>query len=637
MGERRGRPTAAKVDGCPPFSGKTRDLLAGKVGFSSGKEYERARIRRRVRCPERRRCHGRRRCMTGAASFMTRLGARLVDNGYAVIPIMPGTKKPGRYHRGAWCDYPGWTRHCVRPTTENEIAVWSQWPDAGIGIAGGTVAAIDIDVADPGVALAIQRLAGERLGETPAVRIGRAPKRLLVYRTEAPFKGFKRPPIEILCEGQQFVAFAVHPDTGRPYEWPEESLADIDISGLPAIGEEAARAFAEAAYPLVPEPLRPARLAGGDGRHRAITAGRARRNAARRRGGARLHPQRRSRLRQLDAHRPRAEGRARRRRRSLFADWSAQSAKNVPEFTAKTWDGFHPTFIGAGTIYHHAIANGWSPDPALVLNGSIQMNGRHPAKALLEKLSLSNAASGKNSGSVPCPACAMSRRPAGPRRRARGHGRLHAGDRPAPTAGARRRRQLVRAGRAHGPPLSDRDQPPLEPLHRRHRRLRIGQEPQPRGHQRAVRRGRPRPASRRQPHRQRRRPAHRAAPRAGAAAADRRVRDVPLGRRRPQAEPAPHHRHPRHHDPAVHLGRDHLPRLRVRQPRRPARAARHQPALPLPLRHDNAAPLLGVAAGRQRRRRLVGPLPRASRPKTTIRRRTRQPASAPRRRPFWTR
>ena len=82
----------------------------------------------------------------------------------------------------------------------------------------------------------------------------------------------------------------------------------------------------------------------------------------------------------------------------LFADWSAQSAKDVPEFTAKTWDGFHPTFIGAGTIYHHAIANGWSPDPALVLNGSIQMNGRHPAKALLEKLSLPSRASGNNSG-----------------------------------------------------------------------------------------------------------------------------------------------------------------------------------------------------------------------------------------------
>ncbi len=326
--------------------------------------------------------------MTGAASFMTRLGARLVDNGYAVIPIMPGTKKPGRYHRGAWCDYPGWTRHCVRPTTENEIAVWSQWPDAGIGIAGGAVAAIDIDVADPDVALAIQRLAGERLGETAAVRIGRAPKRLLVYRTEAPFKGFKRPPIEILCEGQQFVAFAVHPDTGRPYEWPEESLADIDISGLPAIGEAGRARLRRGGVPLVPEPLRPARLAGGDGRTSSTTA--------RRRSQA--TPQA---VEAALAFIPNADldydswmrigmalkGALGDDGEALFADWSAQSAKNVPEFTAKTWDGFHPTFIGAGTIYHHAIANGWSPDPALVLNGSIQMNGRHPAKALLEKLS----------------------------------------------------------------------------------------------------------------------------------------------------------------------------------------------------------------------------------------------------------
>ena len=73
--------------------------------------------------------------------------------------------------------------------------------------------------------------------------------------------------------------------------------------------------------------------------------------------------------------------------KSLFSIWSAQSAKDVPDYTAKTWAGFRPTVIGAGTIYHHAMANGWSPDPALVLNGSIQVNGRHPAKALLEKLS----------------------------------------------------------------------------------------------------------------------------------------------------------------------------------------------------------------------------------------------------------
>ena len=177
------------------------------------------------------------------ASFMADLGARLVDNGYAVIPIMPGAKKPGRFVNGAWRDYPGWTKHCQRVTTDNEIAIWSGWPDAGIGIAGGTVAAVDIDVADGEMAVRIAELAHERLGETTAMRIGRAPKRLLVYRTEAPFKGFKLSPIEILCEGQQFVAFHIHPDTGRPYEWPEESLAEIDIGRLPAIDEARARAL----------------------------------------------------------------------------------------------------------------------------------------------------------------------------------------------------------------------------------------------------------------------------------------------------------------------------------------------------------------------------------------------------------
>ena len=34
------------------------------------------------------------------------------------------------------------------------------------------------------------------------------------------------------------------------------------------------------------------------------------------------------------------------------------------------------------------MANGWSPEPDLILNGNVRMNGRHPARALLEKLSL---------------------------------------------------------------------------------------------------------------------------------------------------------------------------------------------------------------------------------------------------------
>ena len=83
--------------------------------------------------------------------------------------------------------------------------------------------------------------------------------------------------------------------------------------------------------------------------------------------------------------------------------WSAQSAKDVPDYTAKAWAGFQPSSIGAGTIYHHAMANGWSPDPELTLNGNVRMNGRHPARALLEKLSSPAAStSAKIRGSPSC-------------------------------------------------------------------------------------------------------------------------------------------------------------------------------------------------------------------------------------------
>lgn len=41
-------------------------------------------------------------------SYMARYGLALRTNGYALLPIAPGTKKPGRFQRGEWVDYPQW-------------------------------------------------------------------------------------------------------------------------------------------------------------------------------------------------------------------------------------------------------------------------------------------------------------------------------------------------------------------------------------------------------------------------------------------------------------------------------------------------------------------------------------------------
>jgi hypothetical protein len=321
-----------------------------------------------------------------APGFMDRFGARLVLNGYPIIPIQPGTKKPGCYRGGGWRDYPDWTRHAARATTELELMQWCGWPDAGIGIVGGAVAAVDIDIADDAeLAQRIERLGRERLGDTPALRIGRPPKRLLVYRTVVPFKGIKRHPLEVLCLGQQFVAYAIHPATGRPYDWPEENLADLDLGSLPAIDDAQARTFLDEAIALLPERLRPARLpARPTGEARATHAQQGTPDA----------------VREALAWIPNADldydswvrigmaikGAIGDAGADLFGAWSAQSAKNDPAVTARNWAGFKPTSIGAGTLYHHAMARGWKPDAALVLDGSAPRDAVHPAAGLLAKV-----------------------------------------------------------------------------------------------------------------------------------------------------------------------------------------------------------------------------------------------------------
>ncbi len=323
--------------------------------------------------------------MSAVASFMARFGARLVANGYPILPIQPGTKKPGCHRGGGWRDYPAWTRHAARATTDLELQLWSGWPDAGVGIVGGTVAAVDIDIAnDAELALRIEQLVRERLGDTPALRIGRAPKRLLVYRTTEPFKGIKRHPLEVLCLGQQFVAYALHPATNRPYDWPEESLADLDLASLPAITEEQARAFLDEAVALLPQALRPSTL--------AVPAGVA--------GGRHAQQGTPEAVRAALAFIPNADldydswvriglaikGAIGEAGTELFAAWSAQSAKNDPAVTARNWAGFRPTSIGAGTIYHLAMERGWKPDADLALDGAAPRTAVHPAAGMLAKL-----------------------------------------------------------------------------------------------------------------------------------------------------------------------------------------------------------------------------------------------------------
>ena len=330
--------------------------------------------------------------MSDRPSFMADYGERLVDNGYPVIPIMPGSKVPGRFTGGQWSPYPDWTRHCDRPTKVLEVDIWRHWPGCAVGVAGGVVVGIDLDILDGDLAIRTAELATDMLGDTPCLRVGRAPKRLLVYRTTAPFGGRKRHPLEVLARGQQFVAYAVHPDTGRPYDWPQEGLAEVPLSRLSAVDEAGCAAFLDAAWRLLPRQVRQASLldhaptsawrgpSGPRGTLDAVTAA--------------LEYLPNEDLPWEDWFRigMALKGALGEEGRELWLAWSKSASKSGSSGKADTaerfWASARPHSIGAGTIYWLAEQRGWVSPPELTLSGdAAERAGQpHPAASLLAKV-----------------------------------------------------------------------------------------------------------------------------------------------------------------------------------------------------------------------------------------------------------
>lgn len=341
-------------------------------------------------------------------SNMAQHAARLVDNGYAVIPIMPGSKVPGRFTQGQWQPYPDWTRHCDRITTDVELDIWQHWPDCGIGIACGNVVALDIDILDAALAIALTDLAHEMLGEATCIRIGQAPKRLLVYRAATPFAGRKRHPIEVLARGQQFVAHAIHPGTGQPYVWPEENLVDVPLDRLPVITETQALEWLDRAHAMIPTEMKPKSLMGDmpsnatwqgpsdpRGTYEAVQAALA------------FIPNE-----GLDGTSWITIGNAIKAAlgeegKDLWCAWSRQSSKSgasgKPSTPERRWARLRPHSIGAGSIYDLAINRGWMPPPGVTLNAAIaeQAQQPHPAAGLLAKLTTMQSAAAPTPYRVP--------------------------------------------------------------------------------------------------------------------------------------------------------------------------------------------------------------------------------------------
>lgn len=117
---------------------------------------------------------------------------------------------------------------------------------ANTGLRADRFPAVDIDCMNENLAKVIENAALGELGPAP-IRFGRWPKRLLMYRTDAPFSRMRMiikvsetesHLVEILGAGQQYLVHGTHP-SGSTYSWQQDP-ADFELT---TITRESAEAF----------------------------------------------------------------------------------------------------------------------------------------------------------------------------------------------------------------------------------------------------------------------------------------------------------------------------------------------------------------------------------------------------------
>jgi hypothetical protein len=171
----------------------------------------------------------------------------LIHNGYT--PLCLYGKQPPQFGRNnARRGLSGW-QHLAN-VTSSQIHMWARvWPDAtNTGILTALTPALDIDVLNEIAVIDVEELVRERFEGSGRVlvRIGKPPKRAILFRALEPFPkitaALTRPgfeglgeKIELLCDRQQLVVHGIHPDTGKPYAWFHGAPWVVPRAELPLI------------------------------------------------------------------------------------------------------------------------------------------------------------------------------------------------------------------------------------------------------------------------------------------------------------------------------------------------------------------------------------------------------------------
>lgn len=187
-------------------------------------------------------------------------GETLVDMGYAAIPVLPGSKRPGSMSYGKWFGDLDWSRYCDRMPTPIEASIWARWPDAGVCVAlDKTLKVIDIDTDDQEIIDAVVDILPK---DGRDVRKKGAKGVSIFFRgsdaiENRPFNlvlagGHKGRVIDLLCYGRQTVLPpTLHPDLGRPYVWvTDDTLENTGVEELPLLPDDIAAKLAAALEPF---------------------------------------------------------------------------------------------------------------------------------------------------------------------------------------------------------------------------------------------------------------------------------------------------------------------------------------------------------------------------------------------------
>lgn len=164
-----------------------------------------------------------------------------IERGYSVIPIAPGTKRPGQWSQAdGWRGMSDWERFAHRLPTELELEHWYKWPDAGIGLLLGKLSGVlglDRDYDTKGTD-ALDKL----IPWTPVKKKG-AKGWTGFYRyngeRSCSFNIGGVRVLDVLSDGRQtLMPGTIHPD-GHTYVYlTEDLLEDFDPDKLPVLPDD---------------------------------------------------------------------------------------------------------------------------------------------------------------------------------------------------------------------------------------------------------------------------------------------------------------------------------------------------------------------------------------------------------------